>query len=172
MHSGQVASFRSFLKAHVCRHRLRIKAAFRWIYAAFAVLSVTACGGPAELEDLSGSADYKAVIGDKYEIIGSLTINGIIDLSEKDDMIDWYSIFPSPGILGAEVVSSMELPKQTNFAIKRVLRRKTIASKTIVLEVQLDGVVLRSPSPVYISLYGGNEGSGALLNGKLFLRKS
>lgn len=149
-------------------YRLLIPVLVRLCALTVTVFAIASCGGPAGLEDLSASPDYAALIGSRYKIVGSVIINGVIDLEQSDNVIDWYSFFPSPGIIGTEVASSADLPKGTEFVVKRILRRKTLFGRVLLIEVQLDGIALNPPAPAYIGVYGGNEGDGVLLNETLY----
>lgn len=153
-------------------YRLLVPAVARLCALTGTVFAIASCGGPAALEDLSANPDYVAVVGSRYKIVGAVIINGVIDLEQSDNIIDWYSFFPSPGIIGTEVVSSADLPKGTEFAVKRILRRRTLFGRVLLLEVRLDGIALNPPAPTYIGVYGGNEGSGLLLNEKLYSKNN
>lgn len=133
----------------------------------------TGCSGPAELEDVTGQSPHRALVGSQFVVEGSVILHGVIDLSQGDQSIDWYSVFPAPGIGGTEVVSSTTLAKGTTFTVQRVVQRKSLFGGPVLLQISFDDAPpLQPTAPVYIGLYGGNEGKESALNPAQYRRKS
>lgn len=140
--------------------------ALRALGILIAVLGLIGC----QESDVSSSDPYKAMIGNRYRIIGEAKAYGIYRDDGKKKNLQVVTIIPGVGIQGRLVAFKQPIKHHTTFTIIGARKQPAInlSGSIIKYYVTLDDQQLPAGVKIEIALLRGNEGGGIDLNPAIY----
>ena len=148
------------LRGLVCVGALRVRGIL------IAAIGLVGC----QESDVSSSDPYKAMIGNRYRIIGEVKAYGIYRDDGKKKNLQVVTIIPGVGIQGRLIAFSHPIKRHTTFTIIGARKQPAIelSGSIIKYDVTLDDQQLPAGVKIEIALLRGNEGSGIDLNPAIY----
>jgi hypothetical protein len=122
--------------------------------AIFGVVAV-ACGTETRT-DVSEQSSFKHLVGEEYEIVGTVIAYGLREHSAAP--VDYVTLIPPPGIGGSQVGFRISVQPGSRVVVQRVFKTNRWPDPDMSYDVVLKGMPLPTDAPVRIDLFRGNEG--------------
>ena len=141
----------------------------------FLIFALTSCL-KLKHTDISSSEEAKSIIGDEYEAVGRMTLNGIREyrLTGNPNLAPIHAIIKAnAGASGPEVEFSKYVPKGTKITVTGLIRVGEIPFIDCrrALMVELEGMDVPGDVPVHIHITMDNKGVDCLTLNENYFRK-
>lgn len=137
------------------------------LLAVFTTTLLVACDE--QREDVSYLEPYRSMVGAKFRVGDDVAAYGIYRYPQRDAVV-YATIIPGVGIAGPEVAYKKQIPKGTILSIQKVVRIGELMGSRIDYIVVVENDVVPNSVELRLEMRGGNEGSGLLLNSRIYER--